>query len=75
MINDYKIENEIGSFTIRGAYEDGSFSVYGNVKACEFEFKKINRRPPNEYGNFYGRKKAGIAACKEILKNHNIEFE
>ena len=66
-----EIENIFGKFTIMEL--NGSFYVYGNIKAAEHEFKKINRRPPNKYGNFSGREKAGAAACKEIIKNNLLE--
>lgn len=63
----FEIENDLGKFTIMEL--NGRFFVYGNVKAAEREFKRINRRQPNKYGNFFGREKAGTIACKEIIAN------
>lgn len=60
------IENEFGHFTIENL--NGNYSVYGNGKAIDKAFKEIGRRPPNEYGNFFGRKKAGFAACRELVE-------
>lgn len=65
MIERTTITNEYGVFTIQNI--DGNYSVFGNRGAAKHEFKKIHRMPPNEYGNFYGREKAGFEACKEII--------
>lgn len=63
----HNFTNQHGSFTI-DEFSDGSFSVWGDVSAAKYEFKKIGRKPPNKYGNFYGREKAGFAACAELIK-------
>lgn len=47
---------------------DNKFYVHGNMKEATKAFKSINRRPPNKYGNFYGREKAGFEACRELIK-------
>ena len=53
----YEFKNNFGKFFI--FEHSGKYSVSGSIKAAAAEFKKINKIPPNEYGNFYGRKKAG----------------
>lgn len=47
---------------------NGNYYVLGNIKEATKAFKSINRRPPNKYGNFYGREKAGFEACRELIK-------
>lgn len=54
-------------------YDDGSFYVYGNVAAVKSVFRKIHRMPPNKYGNFFGREKAGHEACRELI-NNGVEY-
>lgn len=47
---------------------DNNFPVvYGSKNLANYYFKSINRKPPNKYGNFYKREKAGLCACLEIL--------
>ncbi|WP_287551848.1 hypothetical protein [Dialister sp.] len=50
-------------------FENGKFTVKGNRAAAVAAFQQIRRMPPNECGNFYGREKAGAAACRELIKN------
>lgn len=64
----HNFENTCGRFTIY-EYDDGTFSVSGNINAAKKEFKKIHRMPPNEYRNFFGREKSGFAACRELINN------
>lgn len=65
----YEFENNFGKFFV---FEHGrKYSVSGSIKAAASEFKKIGKRPPNEYGNFYGREKAGYEACKILIENRS----
>lgn len=50
-------------------FENGIFTVKGNQAAVIAAFRQIHRMPPNECGNFYGREKAGEAACRELIAN------
>lgn len=68
-MKSYEIKNDYGKFTIQ-EFDNGTYSIYGNIKATRFEFKKIGKMPPNEYGNFYGREKAGFGACKTIINKY-----
>ena len=61
------IKNNLGEFTIEKL--GGRYYVSGNRAATKKAFAEINRRPPNEYGNFHGREKAGFAACEQLIKN------
>lgn len=61
-------ENRCGKFTIY-EFDNGRFSVSGNINAAKKEFKKIHRMPPNEYGNFAGREQAGFTACRELINS------
>lgn len=70
----YVFTNDCGRFAIE-ELSNGTFIVRGNIKAAEIEFRKINRRPPNEYGNFYGREKAGFAACRELIATLSNEVK
>ena len=63
----YEFKNNFGKFLI--FEHSGKYSVSGSIKAAADEFKKIGKRPPNEYGNFYGREKAGYEACKILIEN------
>lgn len=47
---------------------NGGFRVFGSIPSCNRIFRKIHRKPPNQYGNFYGHEKAGYAACQEIIE-------
>lgn len=62
----YEFTTERGRFAIN-EFSNGTFTVTGNIKAAVAEFKRINRKPPNIYGGFYGREKAGFAACRELI--------
>lgn len=68
MIDNQKITNKSGDFYI--AEFGGSFYVRGNINAARLAFSEIGRKPPNAYGNFYKREKAGAAACIELLIKH-----
>lgn len=68
MIDNKKITNKNGSFYI--SEFGGRFFVHGKIKAARLAFSEIGRKPPNEYGNFYKREKAGAAACIELLIKH-----
>lgn len=63
----YTFTNRFGTFRIEQL--GNKFYVHGNIKAAQHEFKKIHRMPPNAYGNFYGREKAGNTACEELIKS------
>ena len=63
----YEFKNNFGKFFICEC--NGDYSVSGSIKAASAEFKKIGKMPPNKYGNFYGREKAGFAACKHLIEN------
>ena len=63
----YEFENNFGKFFV--FEHSGKYSVSGSIKAAAAEFKKIGKRPPNKYGNFYGREKAGYEACKILIEN------
>lgn len=56
-------------------FEDNTASVRGPIPVAQNYFKSINRKPPNIYGNFYGREKAGYSACLEILEKFKNDFE
>ena len=55
-------------------YESKRAFIKGSIYDSEFYFKQINRRPPNIYGNFYGREKAGFKACCEIIEKFKEDF-
>lgn len=57
-----------GAFTID--YINGKYSVWGNREVANRAFRSIHRQPPNEYGNFYGREKAGALACRELIAKY-----
>ena len=67
----HTFKNSFGTFTIEEY--DGRYSAYGSIKASAHAFKEIGRRPPDKYGNFYGREKAGFAACKQLIENAHID--
>lgn len=50
------------------SFADGTYRVFGNKHFARQRFKKIGRKPPNEYGGFYGREKAGAAACQKLIE-------
>lgn len=50
------------------SFADGTYRVFGNKHFAQQRFKKIGRKPPNEYGNFYGREKAGAVACQSLIE-------
>lgn len=64
-MKSYTFKNEFGQFMI--ADLGNRFIVSGDIRAAQHEFKKIHRQPPNKYGNFPGREKAGFAACRELI--------
>lgn len=49
--------------------------VYGDIHTMNKYFNAIKRRPPNKYGNFFNREKAGLKACYEILEKYKDDFE
>lgn len=63
----YEFRNNFGRFFISEC--DGRYSISGNIKAAASEFNRIGKKPPNKYGSFYGREKAGFAACKQLIEN------
>lgn len=65
----YIIENQFGKFFIDEL--NGRFIVSGSIAAARYEFRQIHRQPPNEYGNFYKREKAGFEACREIIAKYS----
>lgn len=68
----YVFENQFGTkFFIDDI--KGHFSVSGNRAFAKDEFKQIHRQPPDEYGTFYGRDKAGQAACRELISKYSKE--
>lgn len=72
MEKQYRLFNDYGNYVITIFCENGipeSATVHGCKAAAAYDFKRIHRRPPNDYGNFYGREKAGLAACLELTAN------
>lgn len=70
MIDNKKITNRRGTFFISEL--GGNFYIKGNRAAARLAFSEIGRQPPNEYGNFYKREKAGASACIELLITHGL---
>lgn len=58
-------------FTITHRVHEGYF-VTGDISLCNRAFRSIHRQPPNKHGNFYGRIKAGYAACSELINKHDF---
>lgn len=58
-------------FTITHRVHEG-YSVAGDISLCNRAFRSIHRQPPNKHGNFYGRIKAGYAACRELIEKHSF---
>lgn len=61
----YQLRNDFGEFCIVEC--GGQYLVSGSIKAASAAFKNIGKRPPNKYGTFYGREKAGAEACKMLI--------
>lgn len=66
---DYRFENSRGSFVIH--YDESAafkYTVHGSIDAARLSFRRIRRRPPDEYGTFYGYSRAGYQACRELIE-------
>ena len=61
----YTFNNRLGTFSID--LIGGKYYVTGKRRAAALAFREIGRKPPNKYGNFYGREKAGFKACEELI--------
>lgn len=68
-MKEYSIKNRYGHFKIF-IFDDGCCSISGDIKATQHEFKQIHKKPPNRYGNFFKREKAGAEACKMIIAKY-----
>lgn len=68
----YKFTNQYGWFIIE-RYGEGKYHVGGNRRAAQHAFKMIGRKAPNDQGYFFGREKAGYAACEELISTTENE--
>ena len=76
MIKIYSTKNKNQSRVIIEIDEKNQESFVKGCKDIAIQyFKQIKRKAPNDYGNFYGREKAGYNACLEILEKFKNDFE
>ena len=76
MIKIYSTKNKNQSRVIIEIDEKNQESFVKGCKDIAIQyFKQIKRKAPNDYGNFYGREKAGYQACLEILEKFKNDFE
>ena len=76
MIKIYSTKNKNQSRVIIGIDEKNQEAFVKGCKDIAIQyFKQIKRKAPNDYGNFYGREKAGYLACLEILEKFKNDFE
>lgn len=67
MTNRVEIKGRNGRIIFSIEKIGGKYYCHGNRNLGYRIFKEINRKAPNAYGNFYGREKAGAAACEELI--------
>ena len=76
MIKIYSTKNKNQSRVIIEIDEKNQEAFVKGCKDIAIQyFKQIKRKAPNDYGNFYGREKAGYHACLEILEKFKNDFE
>ena len=76
MIKIYSTKNKNQSRVIIEIDEKNQEAFVKGCKDIAIQyFKQIKRKAPNDYGNFYGREKAGYNACLEILEKFKNDFE
>lgn len=62
----YEFNNKMGTFFLTKC--GGQYLVSGSIKAASDAFRKIGKRPPNKYGTFFGRERAGAEACQMLIE-------